>query len=147
MNKVVYVPSHFKILREAPGEAWSDGKGPEYSDSVIDGERLAGDIAAAVEAMNAEGYEVQSVMPVTSGHYDFADNRGSGLLGGGGYGYGFSYTQGVTLIGRKFEAASAALAEAGADVNADKGADSFADRDASAEIKSAHAPSSEPDSL
>ena len=102
MNKVVYVPAHFQQLAGKSADAWSKKTSPKESDSLVDGERLSRDIAAAVEALNAEGYEVQSIMPITSGAYNFAQIHGSGsVFESGGYGYGYSYTQGVTIIGKR----------------------------------------------
>ncbi|MCL2912371.1 hypothetical protein L2725_00995 [Shewanella corallii] len=102
MNKVVYVPAHFQQLAGKAADAWSKKKSPKESDAMVDGERLSQDTAAAVEALNAEGYEVQSIMPITSGNYNFAQIHGSGsVFESGGYGYGYSFTQGVTIIGRR----------------------------------------------
>lgn len=102
MNKVVYVAAHFQKIGGKAADAWSRKKSPKQSDSLVDAERLSQDIAAAVQALNDEGYEVQSVTPVTSGKYDFAPIHGSGsVFESGGYGYGYSFTQGVTIIGRR----------------------------------------------
>ncbi|MCF1428151.1 MAG: hypothetical protein LPD71_02870 [Shewanella sp.] len=102
MNKVLYVPAHFQALPGKAADAWSKKKSPKQSDSLVDGERLSRDIAAAVETLNAQGYEVQSIMPITSGKYDFATMHGSGsMFESGGYGYGYSFTQGVTIIARR----------------------------------------------
>ncbi|MGI2259972.1 hypothetical protein [Shewanella sp. GXUN23E] len=110
MNKVLYVPAHFQTLPGKAADAWSKKKSPGESDSLVDGERLSRDIAAAVETLNTEGYEVQSIMPITSGKYDFAAIHGSGsVFESGGYGYGYSFTQGVTIIARRIEPKSAVM--------------------------------------
>lgn len=135
MNKVVYVPTHFAPVGEEvsvkvpTGEKKKGFFGGEkeitkketqwqqtgWSDSEVDGSRLADDIAAAVAALNEEGYEVSSITPITSGRYDFEYKfkEGSGGSGnssftsgisgayGYGYGFGFSYTTGVIIVGKK----------------------------------------------
>jgi hypothetical protein len=84
-----------------------------WSDSQIDGQRLNEDINEAVNRLNEEGYEVQSILPILSGAYNFefkykeAHNSGNLAEGGGwgyGYGYGYSYTEGVTIIAKKMNA-------------------------------------------
>ncbi len=91
MNKVVFVPAHFQPLGEnktvkvPTGEKKQGFFGGEkdvtrketqwvqtgWSDCLIDGQRLAKDLAQMVSALNNEGYEVVSVTPVTSGAYDW----------------------------------------------------------------------------
>ncbi len=79
-----------------------------YSDSEIDGRRLTEDIQSATEKLESDGYEIVSIMPITSGNHFYEwkangarmDNHCSGG-GGYGYGYGYSYTEGVTIIARK----------------------------------------------
>lgn len=46
-----------------------------------------------------EGYEIISILPVTSGRW----KRKTTVIGSGGsgYGYGYSFTDGVTIVGRK----------------------------------------------
>jgi len=74
------------------------------SDSEIDGEKLTIDINNAIELLHNDGYEVMNVTPVISGRYkyDYADPiiRSSNKLGYG-WGYGFSYTEGVNIIAKK----------------------------------------------
>jgi hypothetical protein len=130
MNKVVYIKAHpipvGKDVQKkiATGEKKKGLFGGEkditrtiteweqtgWSDCKIDGERLTSDINEAVNHLNEHGYEVQSVLPIISGAYDFKyeykESHGSGSTfeGGGfgyGYGYGYSYTEGVTIIARK----------------------------------------------
>lgn len=64
------------------------------SDCLVDGLRLAKDIQDEVEALNNIGYEVVTLQPTISGTY----------FGGSDMGYGFSYTEGVTIISRKSQA-------------------------------------------
>jgi len=123
MNKVVYVSSYFKrvgknVTEKVPtGEKKKGLFGGEKdvtkkvtkwvetgsSKIEIDGERLAQDIATAVQQLNSEEYEVVSVSEVISGRYDYhwatqgINNGGHGY----GYGYGYSITEGVTIIARK----------------------------------------------
>ncbi|MGF1698702.1 hypothetical protein L4C54_24000 [Vibrio lamellibrachiae] len=118
MNKVVYVSSYFKRLgknvtkKVATGEKEKGFLGGEKdvmkkvtewqdtgaSDSEIDGQRLANDVSEAIIKLNTEGYEVISVVDVTSGNYSW---RTTGGQSNAGYGYGYSYTEGVTIIAKK----------------------------------------------
>lgn len=116
MNKVVYVEAHFSpigknVMKDVPtGETKKHFFGQKpvteekmifqqegISDSCIDGQRLSDDIAACISELNTNGYEVIAVTPITSGnhrhHWDGAN---------GAYGYGFSYTTGVNIVGKKF---------------------------------------------
>lgn len=64
-----------------------------YSDSWIDGERLASDIFRAVAQLNNERFEVVTVTPITSGKYDFSYyHSGAGHNDDSGYGYGYGYS-------------------------------------------------------
>lgn len=125
MNKVVYVEAFFKpigkvkTVKVATGEKAKGFFGGEkdvmrkeerweqtgWSDSEIDGFRLAEDVGNAVGALNREGYEVVSVSDVTSGRYNwkYETSGGAGASGGWGYGYGYGYsiTEGVMIIARK----------------------------------------------
>ena len=58
-----------------------------FSDSDIDGARLASDIQTAIEDLQKEGFELVSLTPVISG------NRSNG--------YGYSFTEGVIMISKK----------------------------------------------
>lgn len=127
MNKIVYVPAFFKpvykkVTKKVPtGEKKKGLFGGEkdilekitedemsgYSDKHVDGERLSQDISNVVADLNNNNYEVISVMPVTSGEYDYKYNLIEPSLAtqlggaGAGYGYGYSYTEGVTIIAKK----------------------------------------------
>lgn len=122
MNKTVYVAAHFQAIYEAVTVKVPTGNTKRFlglidveekirkkelvqtgwSDCQIDGERLNKDIAQAIEKLNAEGFEVVNITPVTSGNWNFAYNSGSlreGTGNGGyGYGYGYSYTEGVLIV-------------------------------------------------
>jgi len=118
VNKVVYVSSYFKRIgknvtkKVATGEKKKGILGGEKditkkvtewvetgcSDCEIDGDRLAQDIGKAVQQLNSEGYEVVSVTEVTSGRYSWATTGGNNNAG---YGYGYSITEGVTIVARK----------------------------------------------
>lgn len=132
MNKVVYVNSNFKPVGKyfavdiPTGEKKKGMFGGEkeitktekqwkqtgWSDCEIDGTRLARDIQSAIEQLNADGYFVVNVTPITSGQYNYeyeqngSNGYDSSCMGGGygyGYGYGFSITEGVIVIGQKME--------------------------------------------
>lgn len=123
MNKVVYVEASFKptgktkTVKVPTGEIKPGLFGGEkkvmrkeeqweqtgWSESEIDGEKLAADIADAVKTLNSDGYEVVCISEITSGKYNWA-YKSSGINNGGygyGYGYGFSYTEGATIIAKK----------------------------------------------
>lgn len=134
-NKVVYVKAKFKpvgkevTLSVPTGEKKKGFLGGEkeitrketrwqqtgWSDCEIDGERLAEDIADTIVQLNEDGYEVVSVLPITSGNY-FYKYQSQGVtshrrmlseteaVSGGasfGFGYGYSYTEGVSIIARE----------------------------------------------
>ena len=111
-SKVVHIRSYYKptgkeVMVDVPtGEIEQGAFGREkkimkkemrfkpdggFSDVSIDGERLSEDIAKAAEQLDAEGYEVVSVVPITSGAYRSQ----------AGLGYGYSITSGVTLVAKK----------------------------------------------
>jgi hypothetical protein len=89
--------------------------------SEVDGERLSEDIVTVVTSLNQEGYEVVAILPVISGNYFYRyqvlrstyEAEGitnfPGILGGRcgsdssyGFGGGYSYTEGVSIIVKKF---------------------------------------------
>jgi len=86
-----------------------------WSDSKIDGARLARDLDEAIQTLNQDGYDVVSVTPVTSGAYRYQyDAKGvtsskrllsetERVSGGGsyGFGYGYSYTEGMLIVARR----------------------------------------------
>ena len=67
------------------------------SDKAIDGERLSRDIQDAVAMLVDDGYRISSIVPVLSGQYDCSSGAGPSY----GWGYGFSFTEGVTVVGVK----------------------------------------------
>ncbi|MDR1848647.1 MAG: hypothetical protein LBQ75_01255 [Zoogloeaceae bacterium] len=129
-NKVVYVKAFFKPLGKSVkvknknlSREWKKGiLGSEndemLSDCEIDGERLSEDVATAIASLNQEGYEVIAVLPVISGNYfykyqsavkyqtdrlPFVPDRWETISDSPsyGFGYGFSYTEGVSIIAKK----------------------------------------------
>jgi len=128
INRVVYVKAHFKeewverrVLVPLEGHRisilgrWSmpirfqrvtkDVK-VATSDCEIDGERLTEDIRAATLALNEQGYRVVSVSPITSGQFSprfDKKSRSRNLMRNAmrQIGYGFSYSEGVVVIGEK----------------------------------------------
>ena len=126
MNKITYVKSNFiaygkmKTVKVPTGNKRKTIFGNEkdemvkqekfqqtgWSETEIDGDRLTRDISTAVQGLNNNGYEVISIMPISSGvcNKDFKEGRGGdncSIGGAYGYGYGFSYTSGVTIISKK----------------------------------------------
>jgi hypothetical protein len=120
LNKTVYVNSYFKAVgkivdvKVPTGEKKTGFFGDEKditkieqrweqtgsSDCEIDGQRLADDIQTAVQTLNSEGYSVTSITPVTSGRYNY-EYKDKGQYGGYSYGYGYSITEGMVIIGQK----------------------------------------------
>ena len=122
LNKIIFVQAYFKPLykkdtvKVPTGEIKKGLLGGEkqvtrkekhmkqtgYSDCHIDAERLSQDVSMATESLNAEGYNVTAITPITSGEYDFSwsESLGGHQEGGSGYGYGYgySYTTGVMIL-------------------------------------------------
>lgn len=87
-----------------------------WSDCEIDGAALAADVATAIAELNDSGYEVVTVFPVISGRYAykmqeghisssprlFSETEAVSGKSGYSYGYGYSFTEGVTIVARKF---------------------------------------------
>lgn len=135
VNKIVYVKAYFKPIGEEvsvkvpTGEIKKGFFGDKeimkketqwqqtgWSDSQIDGERLSKDVEDAVAQLNADGYEIQTVLPILSGAYDYAlkyryeirHNRTELNPGDQSYvfGYGYSFTEGVTLVAKKIQSSA-----------------------------------------
>ena len=71
------------------------------SDKEVDGERFSKDIENAIISVMKEGYIVNSVIPVVSGDYKYdfkAPVINAGDRASYGWGYGFSFTEGVAII-------------------------------------------------
>lgn len=113
-TKVVFVASYFRPLYKKPGflkavlgsshpgTALKTPEGYEqkgWSDCQIDGERLADDLNKAISKLEGEGFEVVSVTNITSGSYnsDFSSQDKSSY----GWGYGFSYSEGVLITAKR----------------------------------------------
>ena len=76
------------------------------SDCEIDGEKFSKDIGAAIEALEDEGFELLTITPILSGSYKYdfeAPVINSRDRPSYGWGYGFSYTSGVTIVARRRE--------------------------------------------
>nr|WP_232906098.1 hypothetical protein [Pseudomonas syringae] len=135
VNKIVYVKAYFKPIGEEvsvkvpTGEIKKGFFGDKeimkketqwqqtgWSDCQIDGERLSKDVEDAVAQLNADGYEIQTVLPILSGAYDYAlkyryeirHNRTELNPGDQSYvfGYGYSFTEGVTLVAKKIQSSA-----------------------------------------
>lgn len=128
MNKVIYIEAPFKPILEdisvsiPTGEVKRGLFGGEkevtrkerklvqtgVSDSKIDGKTLSVSIDQAISELNNEGYDIISITPITSGSYDYREISssvrvmgGTEMMDGGAWGYGFSFTSGVLLLGKK----------------------------------------------
>lgn len=121
MNKVTYIKAYFKPVgklksvkvptgEKKKGLLWGEKEilrkenqfeQTGWSESEIDGERLALDIERAVNNLNDQGHKVIIISEVISGDYNYHYRTSYKAKGGFGYGYGFSYTEGVTIISEK----------------------------------------------
>ncbi|MES1927452.1 hypothetical protein [Salinisphaera sp. T31B1] len=74
----------------------------ELSDTFIDQPVFIGTIEDACNSMAEAGYEVISIMPIIRGAYSWRERGVSSVLAGlaGGYGYGYSYTDGAVITAR-----------------------------------------------
>lgn len=113
-NKVIFVKAHFRpvynkvgLLKKMlnPDIAGTSLDVPEglerkdWSDCLIDGERLANDINIALEKLELAGYELSSINPITSGQYKYDNSTIDNASFG--YGYGYSFTEGVIISAKK----------------------------------------------
>ena len=75
------------------------------TDCEIDGEALARDVQQRIDDLERDGYEVVTVVPISSGGYgyerEFRRHWESWFSAGAGYGYGYSYTEGVLVLARQ----------------------------------------------
>ncbi len=83
------------------------------SDCRIDGNALATNLKQTIDTLAGEGFEVMSVIPITSGNWNYKTHVGqiwkdvgpalTGHVGHGvepfawGYGYGYSFTEGLIV--------------------------------------------------
>ncbi|MEM9244905.1 MAG: hypothetical protein AAGA67_04065, partial [Cyanobacteria bacterium P01_F01_bin.153] len=64
--------------------------------------RLSRDIDRAVQELNSAGYEIVSISMVTSGGWNYEEQRRYSINAyGGAYGYGYSYTEGAVILAKK----------------------------------------------
>lgn len=86
-NKTIFVQAHFINKTGFFG-------GDKPTDK-IDAEKLNNDLQLEVSQLNADGYKVLSITPITSGNDNFRN--------GVGYGYGYGYTDGLIILAEKYE--------------------------------------------
>ena len=73
-----------------------------YSDRRIDGGRLANDLETALAQLDADGYDVVAVTPVTSGRYGWQEySRSAHTAANTAVSWGFSVTEGFMITARK----------------------------------------------
>lgn len=72
----------------------------ETSDTTVDSEQLAVDIAQACNELVAEGYEVVKIIDVLGGNYKYEFRTWEKERSAGGFGLGYSLTDAVILIAR-----------------------------------------------
>jgi hypothetical protein len=71
------------------------------SDSEIDGYQLSVDVQKAISLLATDGYEIVSMEQVISGRYQ-SKFKEAGFSGtDGGWGYGYSFTEGMIILARK----------------------------------------------
>ncbi len=123
MNRIEYVPASFAPIgkevnvkvpvgeekglfgKKTKYEKRKEWQQTGYSDRLVDGEKLAKDIAKKAQILNQDGFEVTAITPVTSGAYKYAREAKSGPGWGWGYGYGYGYgfTEGVVILAKQKE--------------------------------------------
>ncbi len=72
--------------------AYLDGD-KEYT--RVNMEMFIQDISNTIERLNEEGYEINGIVPIISGIGKIGPNNESG--------FGYSFTEGVIILGKKFE--------------------------------------------
>lgn len=77
------------------------------SNCEVDGDELATQVNLVLAELVRNGYEPITVIPITSGAYNYKDVEGQRsmyenreAIVGGGWGYGYSYTEGVLLVAK-----------------------------------------------
>jgi len=131
MEKVVYIKAYFlPLLKEvsvkvSTGETKKGFFGEEkeikrtekqfkrtgWSDTKVDGKRLAEDLESSIKNLNSEGYFVKAITPIISGTYNYKSQGISSstrvlreteaVRGGASYGYGYSYTDSLIIVASK----------------------------------------------
>lgn len=61
----------------------------------VDGEKLAHDLALAINQLESDCFQVTQILPITSGAYRFSNYSNSA------YGYGYGYTAGVMVVAKR----------------------------------------------
>lgn len=97
-----------KILEEVPVfEEQKISVCTSHADKQIDGKEFNKIIEETVSQLDMEGFDIISITPVISGQYDCYDGGvktgiNDAALGHSstGYGYGFSYTEGVSILAK-----------------------------------------------
>lgn len=69
------------------------------SDRNVDGGKLTTDIENAIKELVSTGFRVVNIIPITSGQYDHKSVGTS--MAPVSYGYGWSYTNGVSIVAIK----------------------------------------------
>lgn len=69
-----------------------------YSDKEMDGKKFTKRIEKAIADLEKGGFEVINIIPLISGRYknDYSSSPNMSF----GWGYGFSYTEGVTILAK-----------------------------------------------
>ncbi|ACJ27906.1 Conserved hypothetical protein [Shewanella piezotolerans WP3] len=112
-QKSILVKSYFaKIETDQRQQMWEAKPKTtewEYSSCKVDSQRLNNDLQQAIESLNAQGFRVVQITPITSGDFHFSDHLsdphllGNGVTTEGGYGYGFSYTDSLVILAEQIE--------------------------------------------
>lgn len=63
----------------------------------VDGKKLSSEIKKTLDELEEDSYKLESILPINSIHSSIE------YWGEGGGGYGGSYTDGVIIIGKKYE--------------------------------------------
>lgn len=76
----------------------------KFSDSIIDGAKLADDISKQLNNLESENFEILNITPVISGHYNWSGYSKSGPQSSSAdtcASWGYSVTEGVMICARK----------------------------------------------
>lgn len=115
-NKVVFVKAYPRPIYRKPGmlkAVFGDNlvgtsthippgyekKG--FSDSEIDGERLALDVSNTLDTLEKDGFEIHCVSSINSGAHNHDSSYSSSTNTSSGWGYGFTFTEGVLIVAKR----------------------------------------------
>lgn len=100
LNKTIFVQAYFKPPYEIVQKKWFGLHEKKIKvDVEIDADRLNSDLEIVIKSLNNDGYNVVNITPITSARYDYGSSGGPNMTAG--WGYGYSFTEGVIVLGVK----------------------------------------------